>query len=142
MQSNDAVNVENNEKQQKFAEGKVYYFDSEYSNGNKPSLYFDGNILGTQEHIKRNIKISKYFKCYDGETKERLYKNDYPDKDKIYSGKIQIETWEWDGHSCMRVLALEVGECHGINKYYKNETDENPFTSNNLNYEREEALRA
>lgn len=121
-----------NEKEIKFASGLISYFGDTEKNNNsdKLSLDFDGTF-DDGEKIKRNIKISKYVKGYDGNDHSQLYKNQYPKKENIYRGSIQLETWEWEGHNCLRVIAFEIDEDLGINENYQenNNRDNNPFTN-------------
>lgn len=131
--------LEDSEKQKiRFASGKIAYFgysdlDDENADNNKRSLYFNGNYDdGQREPLKRNIKLSRYVQGYNGKTSELLFKSDYPKPDHIYLGKLQVETWKWQGHNCVRILAFEITEDLGLNPNYEKTMarNTNPFVVN------------
>lgn len=108
------------EKEIVFTKGTISYFNYKepFDRNNKPSLHFKSD---DEEQYSRTIKISKYVKGYDKEDKI-LLRQDYPKYDHVYEGELQLETWEWNNHKCMRVIAFKILDDNGKNKYL-----ENPF---------------
>lgn len=108
------------EKEIIYIEGIISYFNYKepFNKDNKPSLHCKGVDEGDQE-LSRTIKISKYVKGYDKENKI-LLRQDYPLYDHIYKGTLQLETWLWNGHQCMRVIAFKILDDLGVNQYLQN----------------------
>lgn len=102
------------DKQQRMATGLISYFTMNEGE-QKDSLYFDGIFDDNKEQLKRKLKISKYVKGYNPATDEQITRDAYPDKNKVYKARIQVEQWEWEGHNCIRVIAFEIYDCVGEN---------------------------
>lgn len=113
-----------NDKKIIYAEGVMKHFDID---NDRPSLYFDGNVINESDPIKRNIKLSKRVAGYRTDSRKQLAKNEFPKKDDIYKVRLMLETWEWENHQCKRVLAFELVEYLGKNSNYSDGEIINPF---------------
>lgn len=108
-----------------YAEGVIKHFTL---SDEDRSLYFDGDVVESGEHIHRNIKLSKRVAGYKSGSDTPLSKDDFPKRNDIYNARIMIESWEWNGHNCKRVLAFELLDYVGKNKSYVSENKiANPF---------------
>lgn len=115
------------EKSIRYANGIIKHFNAE---GERKSLYFKGKFVDSKsnEAIVRNIKLSKKIQGFEFKKNDRIDKKNFPLKDHIYKGSLMLETWEWEGHSCMRVLAFEIEEDLGVNRNYANGELISPFS--------------
>lgn len=109
-----------------YAQGIIKHFDID---GDTPSLYFDGELLDGSEKIKRNIKLSKRIIGYKAGNNSPISRTEFPKKNDIYEARIMIETWDWNGHNCKRVLAFELHKYLGLNENYSEDGEIiNPFS--------------
>ena len=109
-----------------YAQGVIKHFDID---DDVPSLYFDGETVDGSEKIKRNIKLSKRITGYKTGVNTPISRTEFPKKNAIYKARVMLETWDWNGHNCKRVLAFELGEYLGLNKSYSEDGEIiNPFS--------------
>lgn len=122
-----AYNNADSDKSTVYAEGIIKHFTF---TDNDRSLYFDGNTIDGSESIRRNIKLSKRVTGYRSGNNSPIPRNEFPKKSDIYKARVILETWEWNGHKCKRVLAFELDEFIGRNDSYAPGSDEiiNPFS--------------
>ena len=115
--------MEDIEKELIFVNGEISYFNYKepFDKKRKPTLYFKGEKDG--QPFAREIKLGRYVKGFDKDH-QILLRRDYPKYDHVYKADLQLETWEWEGHNCMRVIAFHIAEDLGKNKYL-----ENPFNA-------------
>lgn len=110
------------EKELIFVRGTISYFSwkEPFNRKHKPTLYFKGEI--NDEECTRWIKMNRYLKVFteDHTLIPRPEYNKHLKYDHVYLVEAQLETWEWNEHDCMRIIAIRIIKDLGRNKYLNN----------------------
>ena len=127
---NDVKNaqVDNDDKDIIYVAGIIKHFQTDET---PYTLYFNGKNISTGEDIRRKIKLSKKVKGYRSDNSNLVIpESDYPKRDEIYKAKLMVETWSWNGKSCMRILAFELEKYLGKNEQYTNPFHDEKLSTN------------